>query len=155
MNPRVCDAGRESGQVQICGKNVGLHPCGEVQLTLHLPTRRQTGTQLAAVAADSGVNPNLAAWRGPGPLIHQEKEAGERAEEADRAGRRADRRGEVRVVGFSFGGEGRCLFDPRPPSPVLPDFLSSPSANPGFSPVCVWQRPLCTRSIAIASSPQQ
>lgn len=72
--------------MQICGKNVGLHPCGEVQLTLHLPTRRQTGRQLAAAAADSGVNPKLAAWRGPGPLIHQEKEdgtAGERAEEAD------------------------------------------------------------------------
>lgn len=67
---------RESGQVQICGKNVGLHPCSEVQLTLHLPTRRQTGTQLAAAAAattDSGVNPELAVWRGPGPLIHQEK----------------------------------------------------------------------------------
>lgn len=93
--------------MQICGKNLGLHPCGEVQLTLHLPDRRQTGTQLAALAADSVVNPNLAAWRGPGPLIHQEKEAGERAEEADRAGRRADRRGEVRVDGFSFGGGGR------------------------------------------------
>lgn len=27
-------------QVQICGKNVPPHPCGELQLILHLPTRR-------------------------------------------------------------------------------------------------------------------
>lgn len=119
--------------MQISGKNVGLHPCGEVQLTLHLPTRRQTGTQLAAVAADSRVNPNLAAWRGHGPLIHQEKEAGERAEEADRAGRRADRRGEVRVVSFSFfWGAGASLIpDHRLPSSQTssPHHLRTPASH--------------------------
>lgn len=64
-----CLAQGESSQVQICGKNVRPHPCGEVQLTLHLPTKRQRGTQLSS--GDSRVNPNMAVWRGPEPLIYQ------------------------------------------------------------------------------------
>lgn len=51
-----CLARGENSQVQICGKNVRPHPCGEVQLTLHLPTKRQRGTQLSS--GDSRVNPN-------------------------------------------------------------------------------------------------
>lgn len=36
----VQEGGEADSQVQICGKNVPPHPCGELQLTLHLPTRR-------------------------------------------------------------------------------------------------------------------
>lgn len=112
--------------MQICGINVGLHPCGEVQLTLHLSTRRQTGTQLAAVAADSGVNSNLAARRGPDSLIHQE-EGGRRAGRGSRqSGNECRQTGEVRVVGFfSFGGWGEWGVASLIPDHRLPSSQTS------------------------------
>lgn len=53
-------------QVQLCVKNVDPHPRGELQLTLHLPTRRHRGTRLSG---DWPMNPTLAIQRSPGPLI--------------------------------------------------------------------------------------
>lgn len=71
------------------------HPCGELQLTLHLPTRRQGGIQLTS--SDWRVNPNLAIRHSPGPLIMSRRQDNSRAgEEADRGWRQADRRGEER-----------------------------------------------------------
>lgn len=86
---------KADSQVQIRGKNVPPHPCGELQLTLHLPDRRQRGTQLSS--SDWRVNPNLAIRRRPGPLIMSRRQDKSRAgEEADREWRQADGRGEER-----------------------------------------------------------
>lgn len=89
-------------QVQICGKNVPPHPCGELQLILHLPTRRQREREL--FSGDWRVNPDLAIRRRPGPLImsgRQERLTGRRggrqkAEAGRQTGevRREERRGE-------------------------------------------------------------
>lgn len=113
---------KADSQVHICGKNVPPHPCGELQLTLHLPTRRQKGTQLSS--SDLRVNPNLAMRRRPGPLIMSRRQDNSRAgEEADREWRQADRRGE------ESRGERRVI-EANPESLilrlflVLPDFLS-------------------------------
>ena len=81
--------------MQICGKNLPTHPRGELQLTLHLPTRRQRGAQLSF--GDWRVNPNLATQRRPGPLIMSRRQDNSQAgQEADRRWRQADSRGEER-----------------------------------------------------------
>lgn len=109
-------------QVQICGKNVAADPRGELQLTLHLPTRRQRGTQLSS--GDWRLNPNLAIQRRPGPLIMSRGQDNLRAgKEAGRQCRQADRQGEERR-------EERRVIEGNPDSLILglflalPDFLS-------------------------------
>lgn len=113
---------KADSQVQICGKNVPPHPCGELQLTLHLPTRRRRGAQLTS--SDWSVNPDLAIRHRPGPWIMSGRQYNSRAgEEADGEWRQADRRGEERR-------EGRAVIEGNPESLilglflVLPDFLS-------------------------------
>lgn len=111
---------KADSQVQICGKNVPPHPCGEVQLTLHLPTRRQKGTQLSS--SDSRVNPKLSVWRRPGPVIYRKERTthGRAREQTERGGMQT---GEVRK-------EERRVIEANPESLilrlflVLPDFLS-------------------------------
>lgn len=128
-----CLAQGESSQVQICGKNVRPHPCGEVQLTLHLPTKRQRGTRLSS--GDSRVNPNLAVWRGPGPLIYQKDgTTNKRPGKQTREGRRADGQGEGRAIQANPDSLIPTLLL------VLPDFLS-PSVTLALTCLCL-ARPL-------------
>lgn len=117
----MASAGKKAdSQVQICGKNVPPHPRGELQLTLHLPTRRPRGAQLSS--GDCGVNPNLAMRRRPGPLIMSRRQDNSRAgEEADSERRPTAGRGEERR-------EERGVIEANPLILrlflVLPDFLS-------------------------------
>lgn len=109
---------KADSSVQICGKNVAPHPCGELQLTLHLPTRRQGGTQLSS--GDWRVNPNLAIRCRPAPLImSRRQDNSQTGKEADREWRQADRRGEERRA---IEGNPESLIPGL--FLVLPDFLS-------------------------------
>lgn len=105
------------------------HPRGEVQLTLHLPTRRQEELRLSA--SDSEVNPRPPLRR----RLIRSNGGDDPGEEADGAGRCADGRGDERREA-SRRGKVR-VFDPElvfgpprlppPPSPSAAVALTCPS----------------------------
>lgn len=131
---------KADSRVQICGRNVPLCPSDELQLTRHLPTRRQRGTTLTS--SDCRANPNL--QHGPEPLIMSRRQGRSRGRKA-KAGRQA-RWGEN-----SHWGKPR-LFDPQVVScpPRLPLTICKPGSHLSIS-----GKATSTCSIAIASSPQQ
>lgn len=98
------------------------HPRGEVQLTLHLPSRRQEELRLSA--SDSEVNPRPPLRR----RLIRPNGGDDPGEEADGAGRCADGRGDERREASRRGKvrvfDPGLVFGPPRHSPPLP----SPSA---------------------------